>query len=205
MERPSQEGEILHSQLNRLIGELLRGTVSRHCFRPWRSICSWTSRTASCDRRRGAIYCADTGRRYSGILRTRVGLLRNSPNFWRRGGRGLSSAGRGSGRGRSRVRTPGLTLIDRLGQPAAHSRLSGFTLLSEIDPIFVIHPLMVNTTTACWLATTCPATAVGVAVSRRFSRSVWARSEATQLTWISVTTVESSSTGTRSTSGGCGQ
>jgi hypothetical protein len=31
----TQEGEILLSQLNRLIGELLHGSVRRKCFRPW--------------------------------------------------------------------------------------------------------------------------------------------------------------------------
>jgi len=35
MESPSQDGDILYAQLNRLVGELLRGTLSRHCFRPW--------------------------------------------------------------------------------------------------------------------------------------------------------------------------
>ena len=28
-------GEILHSQLNRFIDEMLRGTLRRNCFRPW--------------------------------------------------------------------------------------------------------------------------------------------------------------------------
>ena len=31
----AQDSEVVLSQFNRLIGELLRGTMKRNCFRPW--------------------------------------------------------------------------------------------------------------------------------------------------------------------------
>jgi hypothetical protein len=35
MADPTQDSEVVLSQFNRLIGELLRGTMKRNCFRPW--------------------------------------------------------------------------------------------------------------------------------------------------------------------------
>ncbi len=32
---PSEDSEVLLAQFNRLINELLRGSMSRNCFRPW--------------------------------------------------------------------------------------------------------------------------------------------------------------------------
>ena len=35
MSHPAQDPEIVLAQFNRLMNELLRGTMTRNCFRPW--------------------------------------------------------------------------------------------------------------------------------------------------------------------------
>ncbi|MCL5746475.1 MAG: hypothetical protein M1541_21515 [Acidobacteria bacterium] len=35
MEQPVEDGELVLARFNRLIQEILRGTMNRNCFRPW--------------------------------------------------------------------------------------------------------------------------------------------------------------------------
>ncbi len=35
MEQPFEDNEVVLAQFNRLIQEILRGTMNRNCFRPW--------------------------------------------------------------------------------------------------------------------------------------------------------------------------